>query len=113
MDTYHFLSDPRAIGLAERHRVLARMGREQAWWLDRLRNLTEAPQPASDFPAFLLATPTFADLARRLAKATSRRMLDAATADEVDWFARAFAEYLRTADGEDAFSGSHRGSREH
>lgn len=113
MDTYDFLTDPRAIGLAERQRVLARMGREQAWWLERLRSLTEAPAPERDFPAFLLATPPFRELASKLAPATSRRQLDAAAADELDWFVRAFRDYLRTSDGEDVFAAGHRGSLEH
>ena len=113
MDTYDFLTDPRAIGLADRHRALARMGREQVRWLDRLHALAEAPAPDRDFPAFLLATPPFRDLAHKLAAATSRRELDAATADELDWFVRAFRDYLRTSDGEDVFSSGHRGSLEH
>ncbi|MGC3970437.1 MAG: hypothetical protein QM775_24810 [Pirellulales bacterium] len=112
MDTYDFLTDPRAIGLAERHQVLARMSRDQAWWLDRLQALTEAPPLPRDFPAFLLATPPFAELAKRLAPASARRQLDAATADELDWFVKAFRDYLRTSDGEDVFSSGHRGSLE-
>jgi hypothetical protein len=111
--TYDFLTDPRAIDLADRHRVLARMDREQTWWLARLQALTESPAPEHDFPAFLLATPPFADLAKKLAPATSRRQLDAATADELDWFVRAFRDYLRTSAGEDVFSSGHRGSLEH
>lgn len=113
MDTYDFLADPRTIALPERRQVFASMAREQAFWLERMQQLTEAPKPEQDFPAFLLATPPFQDLARRLQRATSRRQLDAATADEVDWFARAFRDYLRTSEGEDVFSGSHRGSLEH
>jgi hypothetical protein len=112
VDTYDFLADPRAIGLPERHQVLAGMRREQALWLERLQHLTEAPKPERDFPAFLLATPPFHDLARRLARAAARAQLPPATADELDWFVRAFRDYLRTADGEDAFSSPHRGSPE-
>lgn len=112
MDTYDFFADPRAISLAERRRVQTRMAREQAFWLDRLQALTEAPKPERDFPAFLLATPPFADLARKLAAATNRPQLAPATADELDWFVRAFRDYLRTSDGEDVFSTSHRGSLE-
>jgi hypothetical protein len=113
VDTYDFLADPRAIGLAERHKVLMGMRREQALWLDRLQSLTEAPKPDRDFPAFLLATPPFQDLARRLSRAAARAQLPPATADELDWFVQAFRDYLRTADGEDAFSPPHRRSPEH
>ena len=110
MDTYDFLADPRAISLADRRRVLASMQREQAWWLERLQALTEAPKPDRDFPAFLLAMPPFQDLARRLSRAAARAQLPPATADELDWFVRAFRDYLRTSDGEDVFSSPHRGS---
>lgn len=113
MDTYDFLADPRAISLAERHQVLASLPREQAWWFERLQALTEAPKPERDFPAFLLATPPFFDLARKLAKVPSRAQLGAAVADEVDWFVKAFRDYLRTNEGEDVFSSPHRGSSEH
>lgn len=113
MDTYDFLADPRTISLAERHLVLGRMQREQAFWLERLHALTEAPKPRRDFPAFLLATPPFADLARKLAPATTRARLDPAAADELDWFVQAFCDYLVTDQGEDVFSAPHRGSREH
>lgn len=110
MDTYDFLADPRAISLTERHKVLASMPREQAWWLDRLQALSEAPKPERDFPAFLLGTAPFLDLARKLAKATTRSQLPVAVADELDWFTNAFRDYLRTDAGEDVFSSSHRGS---
>ena len=113
MDTYDFLADPRAISMPERLEAQARMAREQAFWLDRLQTLSEAPKPERDFPAFLLATPPFADLARRLVRIANRKQLDAATADELDWFVLAFRSYLRTNEGEDVFSAPHRGSLEH
>lgn len=113
MDTYDFLADPRAIGLAERHQVLAGMQREQALWLERLQVLTDPPRPERDFPAFLLATPPFADLARRLGRAAARAQLPPATADELDWFVQAFRDYLRSDAGEDAFSTPHHRSPEH
>ncbi|MBL8756243.1 MAG: hypothetical protein JNK15_23310 [Planctomycetes bacterium] len=112
MDTYDFFADPRAIGLAERRIYLRSMQREQQWWLDRLQALTEPPRPEADFPAFLLATPPFHDLARKLARAGHRSHLAPAVADELDWFVRAFRDYLRTCDGEDVFSSAHRGSPE-
>lgn len=106
MDTYHFLADPRAITLEERRATAARMHREQQVWLERLQALAEPPKPGKDFPAFLLATPVFADLAQRLGAATQRAHLPTDVADELDWFVQAFAGYLHTCDGEDAFAPS-------
>jgi hypothetical protein len=110
VDTYAFLSDPRAIELAKRRAMRASMQRENDWWLDRLQRLGESPRPEADFPAYLLATPPFRDLARKLAAATRRAELDVAAADELDWFLRAFRDYLRTDAGEDVFSNAHPGS---
>ena len=67
MDTYEFLSDPRAIRLAHRCTMRASLQRENDWWLTRLQGLCESPKPDADFPAYLLATPPFRDLARKLA----------------------------------------------
>lgn len=103
MDTYDFLCDPRAISLDERRATASRMHREQQVWLERLQALAEAPKPSKDFPAFLLATQPFADLAQRLGTATQRSQLPTQVADELDWFVQAFADYLRTDEGEDAF----------
>jgi hypothetical protein len=75
----------------------------QGRWLAQLQLLIEPPALDSDFPAFLLGTPPFADLARRLAMADERCQLPAADADELDWFVHAFRDYLRTCDGEDVF----------
>lgn len=103
MDTYDFLADPRALSLAERHAARDRLAAEQRSWRTRLQRLVEGEAPDADFPAFLLATPTFADLARRIGGANRRADLPAAVADELDWFVRAFAAYLRTDAGEDTF----------
>ena len=104
MDTYDFLADPRAITLQERRATAARLCREQEFWLERLQRLVEPPTPDRDFPAFLLATPPYADLARRLGGARNRAQLPPSVADELDWFVSAFRDYLRTCDGEDAFA---------
>lgn len=104
MDTYDFLADPRAITLEERRATASRLHREQTVWLERLMTLAEPPLPEPDFPAFLLATPPFADLAVRLGTATQRAHLPVAVAEELDWFLQAFADYLRTCDGEDIFA---------
>lgn len=106
MDTYDFLADPRAITLQQRRTTRRQMQHEQQTWLERLRQLAEAPLPDDDFPAFLLATPPFQELAQRLGSAANRRQLPPATADELDWFLQAFRDYLRTCDGEDVFAGS-------
>ncbi|MBL9079045.1 MAG: hypothetical protein JNL08_16190 [Planctomycetes bacterium] len=108
MDTYDFLADPRTLSLTERRALAANLQAAQARWLARLAPLCEPPQLDRDFPAFLLATAPFADLARRLGNAVQRAQLPAATADELDWFVRVFGDYLRTCDGEDVFAGSQR-----
>ena len=108
MATYDFLADPRTLSLEERHRAKRRYAREQAAWLGRLGVLAEAPRPDDDFPAFLLATAPCPGLARRPGRAVSRQDMPPAVADELDWFVRAFADYLRTDEGEDAFAESRR-----
>lgn len=111
MDTYDFLADPRAITLQERRATAARLAAEQQFWLERLTRLCEPPVPGRDFPAYLLATPAFADLAARLGTAQHRRQLPLAVADELDWFVAAFADYLKTVDGEDVFAQGSRSAR--
>ncbi len=104
MDTYDFLADPRALPLSERRAAARRLAAQQQSWLDRLAGLVEAPIADPDFPAFLLATPAFRDLAHRLGDARARAELTTDVADELDWFVTGFADYLRTRDGEDAFA---------
>lgn len=89
--------------MAERHAARDQYDRDQAAWLTKLRSLAEPPKPDDDFPAFLLATQPFANLARKLTKIDSRQQLTVDIADEIDWFLRAFADYLRTEDGEQVF----------
>lgn len=104
VDTYDFLADPRALSLADRKAARSQFDREQHRWLSRLRQLAEGPEPADDFPAFLLATAPFADFARRLGHSASRPQLGTEVQDELDWFLRAFVAYLRTDEGEDVFA---------
>lgn len=104
MDTYDFLADPRALSLAERRAAAASMHTAQGRWLRRLQPLIEPPALDADFPAFLLATPPFAQLARQLDGARQRAQLPAVVADELDWFVQVFRDYLRTCDGEDVFA---------
>ena len=108
MDINDPFADPRAMSLTARRAASAILAREQTQWLERLRVLTEPPQPEPDFPAFLLATRAFRELADALRTAPNRKALPPAVADELDWFVRAFRDYLRTADGEDVFRGAHR-----
>lgn len=103
MDTYDFLADPRTLTLAERRDARARYAHEQEQWLQKLRVLAEDPKPEDDFPAFLLATEPFRDLAARLDQANARKDLSTASADELQWFVEVFADYLRTRAGEDVF----------
>lgn len=110
MDRYDFLADPRAITLQQRRAQQQLQASDQQFWLQRLRALAEGERPADDFPAFLLATPAFTELAARLQPHHLRAALPAATADELDWFLAAYRDYLRTVDGEDAFSPEHAAS---
>jgi len=103
LDTYDFLSDPRTLTLPERQQTRTRYASEQEQWLQKLRVLAEDPKPENDFPAFLLATAPFRDLAARLERAEARKDLSTASADELQWFLEVFADYLRTRAGEDVF----------
>mgnify|MGYP001384884649 CR=1 FL=1 len=104
MNTHHIVANPRALPLDERRASKEHMADDQAHWLSRLAQLVEPPVPTDDFPAFLLATPTFAELAQRIGSAKKRADLTIETADELDWFMAKFADYLRTCDGEDSFA---------
>lgn len=106
MDTYEFLADPRSLPLADRRQAAVDLHLQQSRWLARLQPLIEPPALEPDFPAFLLATAPFAQLARRLGGATDRTQLPPEIADELDWFVDAFRDYLRTCDGEDVFEHS-------
>ena len=108
MDSHDLPTDPRTLTLQQRRINQSLMPREQRFWLERLRQLAEGAPPGSDFPAFLLATAAFRELAQHLAKATKRAQLPATVADEMDRFVEAYGDYLRTCDGEDAFATSHR-----
>lgn len=106
---HDFLRDPRTLSLPHRRALRSDCAADQAAWLPRLRDLAEAAID-DDFPAFLLALPPFAALGERLRGAQRRSDLPIATADELDWFVDAFADYLRTNAGEDVFAASRRAS---
>lgn len=100
--TRDFPADPREPDLLARRQWQQRLAAQQRQWLQRLTALAE-PQPAGDFPAFLLATPPFDTLRTRLASATRRTDLSTALQDELDHFVDAFRDYLRTDQGEQVF----------
>jgi hypothetical protein len=108
LDTYEFLADPRTIPLQERRDLAVLHATEQQEWLSRLRTLAEPAVQDEQFPAFLLALPPFAELGARIGDATLRRELSTEVADELDWFVQAFADYLRTNEGEDVFADAQR-----
>ena len=108
MDTYDFLADPRTLTLDERRAARDSYAEDQVTWLARLRTLAEGPVPEDDFPAFLLATAPFAALAARLGEVDSKKDLPADVSDELSWFLRVFADYLKTCDGEEVFPESPR-----
>ena len=108
MDTYDFLADPRALTMEERFAARERMHAAQQRWLSRIRDLAEDPQPEDDFPAFLLETRPFHELARALNGAARAKDLSTEDADQLAWFIRAFADYMRTRDGEEVFPALHR-----
>ena len=107
MDTDDFPADPRSLTLQQRRSNQGRMHKEQRFWLERLRQLAEGSVPEKDFPAFLLATPAFRELAQHLAGATTRAQLPPQIADEMDRFVQEFSDYLRSCVGEDSFASSH------
>jgi hypothetical protein len=102
VDAPAFPADPRSLTLAERVRFYDRLQAVQRSWLARLQLLCEIP-PAKDFPAFLLTTTAFRELAQRLGDFHRRRELPTGLADELDHFASAYCDYLRTCAGEDTF----------
>lgn len=104
MDAHQFPFDPRTLNLDERRAMAAEMQAAQSRWHPRLQRLVEPPALEPDFPAFLMATAPFAELARRLDGAAGRAQVPPAAADELDWFVAAFRDYLRSCDGEDAFA---------
>lgn len=99
--------DPRSLDLDQRRELCQQMLPQNRAWLERLARLAE-PRPDRDFPGFLLATPAFAELSRRIGAAQQRGDLSTAVADELDHFVEAYRYYLRTCAGEDVFSGQGR-----
>lgn len=98
-----FPADPRSLDLGERAHWMQRLQSAQRAWAARLPDLVEPPAPAADFPAFLLETPAFLQLNRRIGEATAKAQLPVGVADELQHFVDAFRDYMRTLDGEEAF----------
>ena len=101
--TTRFPNDPRALSLTERRAFWQNPQMQQQQWLEQLRRLAE-PTIDDDFPAFLLSTEPFAQLAQQLRSASRRSDLPIEILDLVDHFVEAYRDYLRNADGEDAFA---------
>lgn len=101
--TTSFPNDPRALSMAERRAFWHNPQMQQQQWLGQLRRLAE-PAIDDDFPAFLLATAPFAQLAGQLRGASHRSDLSLGVLDPLDHFIDAYRDYLRSADGEDDFA---------
>jgi hypothetical protein len=99
-----FPTDPRSLTLPERAAWHKRLLPAQRAWAARLPDLVEPPAPGQDFPAFLLETPAFLQLNRRIGEATARAQLPVAVADELQHFVDVYRDYLRTAAGEEVFT---------
>jgi len=98
-------ADVRALDLAQRQALRQQFDGAQRAWLPRLTQLVEPPPPAPDFPAFLLETAPFAALRQAIGNARQRAELSTAVREDVQCFVDAFRDYLRTTQGEDAFTG--------
>lgn len=99
-------ADVRTLDLQQRLALRQQMDAGQRTWLGRLGQLVEPPAPAADFPAFLLETAPFAWLRAAIGSARKPAELSAATREDLQCFVDAFANYLRTTQGEDVFTGS-------
>jgi hypothetical protein len=86
--------DPWSLTLAERRTLRRAMGGAQNAWLPRVARLVEPPPLDASFPAFLLATPAFADLADGIGAARSASDLCTATADRLQRFVDRYRDYL-------------------
>jgi hypothetical protein len=86
--------DPWSLTPAERTELRAALDEAQARWLPRIVDLVEPPAVDEAFPAFLLETPAFADLARGIGDAHGARELGIATADRLQRFVDRYRSYL-------------------
>jgi len=86
--------DPWSLTHAERRELRRSMTDAQRSWLPRVTALVEPPPLEGSFPAFLLATPAFSDLAVGIGDAASPRDLDTATADRLQRFVDRYRDYL-------------------
>jgi hypothetical protein len=86
--------DPWSLTLAERRELRRAMASAQAAWLPRIQGLIEPPPIDGTFPAFLLSTPAFADLAQGIGPARRAHELCTATADRLQRFVDRYRDYL-------------------
>lgn len=86
--------DPWSLTVAERRELRQTLSDAQRTWLPRIAELVEPPPIDAGFPAFLLGTPAFADLASGVGDASARHELDTATADRLQRFVDRYRDYL-------------------
>lgn len=86
--------DPWSLSLDERRAIAAALREPQADWQARLPQLVEPPTPTASFPAFLLATERFRDLADAIGSAEHRLELDTSTADALQRFVDLYRNWL-------------------
>lgn len=86
--------DPWSLTPAERRELRQTLADAQRTWLPRIAALVEPPPLDGTFPAFLLGTPPFVDLATGIGDAIARHQLDTATADRLQRFVDRYRDYL-------------------
>ena len=86
--------DPFSLPNESRMQIFAAMREEQHRWLGRITRLVEPPVPDSTFPAFLLATPRYARLARELGAGSCRTEVGVGPLDELQRFVDLYRGWL-------------------
>ncbi|MEY2980643.1 MAG: hypothetical protein ACO4CT_08640 [Planctomycetota bacterium] len=86
--------DPWSLTPAERSELRAALVDAQKRWLPRIVDLVEPPVVDDAFPAFLLDTPAFADLADGIGDAHAPCELGTGTADRLQRFVDRYRTYL-------------------
>ena len=86
--------DPWSLTGEERRAMREAYEGAQDAWRARINELVEPPEVGEDFPAFLLGTLAFADIASRIGDARSALDLDTSTADLLQHFVDRYRDYL-------------------
>lgn len=92
--------DPWSLTHRERRDVATALGRQQAFFNARIRELTEPPAIDDEFPGFLLESPRFAELAAQIRGAARREDLDTGSADELQRFVDHYRNYMVKSEAE-------------